>query len=156
MFHNPNSLKISLALLLLTTPATLGDERYDPVRSEVVLKECGACHMAFQPQMLPKRSWDKIMQELSDHFGEDASLDADTKEQIEAYLDKNAADSGWWGGKFMRGVKDNMTPLRITQTPHWIREHDDEISAQALAAAKSKANCVACHPRANRGDYDDD
>jgi nitrate/TMAO reductase-like tetraheme cytochrome c subunit len=144
--------------LLLTTSVTLADERYNPIKDDVVAKECGACHMAFQPQMLPKRSWVKIMMELPDHFGEDASLDAAVSQQVEAYLVKNAADSGWWGGKFMRGVKDDMTLLRITETPHWVHEHNEEVPARAWKdpKVKSKANCLACHPRANSGDYDDD
>ncbi len=144
--------------LLLATPDAFADERYNPVKDEIVSKECGACHMVFQPEMLPKRSWKKIMGGLSDHFGEDASLDAAAKEHIISYLQNNAADSGWWGGKFMRGMKKHMTPLRITETPHWVREHKGEVSPATWSSPKvrSKANCIACHARANRGDYDDD
>jgi len=146
------------ALFLMVNSVTFANERYRPVRDKVIIKECGACHMAFQPQMLPKRSWEKIMTGLSDHFGEDASSDVKTKEKITSYLLKNAADSGWWGGKFMRGVKDHMTPMRITKTPHWVREHKGEVSSSVWKSPriKSKANCIACHSRANRGDYDDD
>ncbi len=68
----------AVTLFLLAAPAALGDERYNPVKDEVVSKGCGAYHMAFQPQMLPERSWEKIMNELSDHFGEDASLGSRT------------------------------------------------------------------------------
>ena len=82
------------ALFLMVNSVTFANERYRPVRDKVVIKECGACHMAFQPQMLPKRSWEKIMTGLSDHFGEDASSDVKTKEKITSYLLKNAADSG--------------------------------------------------------------
>jgi len=151
-------LPIIAAALLYLSAGTLADERYNPVKDEVVSKECGACHMVFQPQMLPKRSWTKIMAGLSDHFGEDASLDAKSKDHILSYLQDNAADSGWWGGKFMRGMKDNMTPLRITETPHWLREHKGEISPSDWRnpKVKSKANCIACHRDANRGTYDDD
>ena len=60
-------------LFFLTISGANADENYRPIKDAVVLKECGACHMAFQPQMLPKRSWGKIMSELPNHFGEDAS-----------------------------------------------------------------------------------
>ena len=148
----------AVALFLLSTSSGVADERYNPIKDTLVLKECGACHMAFQPQMLPKRSWEKIMSELPDHFGEDASLEKSATQYIKSYLMNNAADSGWWGGKFMRGVKDHMLPLRITEMPHWVREHNEEVPKRAWSnpKVKSKANCLACHPRANRGDYDDD
>ncbi len=148
----------TMILFFLITSVALGDERYSPIRDKTVLQECGGCHMAFQSKMLPKRSWAKILNGLSDHFGEDATLESDTKNHIQTYLQNNAADAGWWGGKFMRGIKEHMTPLRITETPHWVREHNEEVPQWAWSDPKvaSKANCVACHPRANRGDYDDD
>ena len=154
-------LKMSIltGLLLILVPfVVIANERYNPVNDEIVSKECGACHMVFQPEMLPKRSWKKLMGGLSSHFGEDASSDAVTKGHIMSYLKENAADSGLWGGKFMRGIKNHKTPLRITETPHWIREHKGEVSIRDWSSpkVKSKANCIACHPRANRGDYDDD
>jgi len=150
---------VAAAILFITTASiAVADERYKPIQDKLVSKECGSCHMAFQPQMLPKRSWGKMMGELQNHFGEDASLDAADVDHIKSYLEANAADSGWIGGKFMRGVKDNMTPLRITETPHWVYEHDKEVSPKAWKdpKVKTKANCLACHPRANRGYYDDD
>ncbi|MCP4933025.1 MAG: cytochrome C [bacterium] len=158
MFHIYKLPILAAALFLLATSVSVADERYSPIKDELVSKECGACHMAFQPEMLPKRSWKKIVGNLSDHFGEVVSLDAMTKEHIASYLQDNAADSGWWGGKFMRGIKNHMTPLRITETPHWIREHKGEVPSQLWSSpkVKSKANCIACHRRANRGDYDDD
>ncbi len=147
---------IGSALFLNTT--VHADERYQPINDKVVSEECGACHMAFQPQMLPKKSWRKIITGLSDHFGEDASVDAAVQTRIEKYLTSNAADSGWRDGKFMRGLAKGAAPLRITETPRWVREHNHEIPAGAWKdpKIKSKANCLACHRRANKGDYDDD
>ena len=154
------SLKMILtsAAIIASTSLAFADERYSPIKDETVLKECGACHMAFQPQMLPKRSWEKIMTTLSDHFGEDASLDDKTTQQITNYLVENAADSGWYSGKMMRGVCDDWTPMRITELPYWIREHKKEVPERAwnYPKVKSKANCTACHRYAKSGNYDDD
>lgn len=150
---------IMLAMALIGGASTAqADERYTPVTDEVVQKECSACHMAFQPSMLPAKSWQLIMGGLSDHFGEDASLDQATARHIEAYLVENAADKGWWGGKFLRGLNDGDAPLRITETPYWIREHRGEVpeSAWRHPDVKSKANCLACHRAAAKGYYDDD
>jgi len=133
------------------------DERYPPVTDEMTRKECGDCHMAFQPAFLPARSWAKIMDNLQDHFGEDASLPEDKVKHIKAYLMANAADTRW-RSKMMRGVGKDWTPLRITELPYWKHEHEEEVSPAAWKdpRVKSRANCVACHKRAERGIYDDE
>ncbi len=158
MFTNAKLYLAAGAILLLASTAAKADERYSPVRDQTVIKECGACHMAFHPQMLPKKSWEQIMTGLSDHFGEDATLGPKTVNHIQTYLTDNAADSSWWGGKFLRGLSKTSAPLRITQTPYWVREHNEEVPERAWKdpKVKSKANCLACHNRANNGDYDDD
>ncbi len=38
--------------------------------------ECGGCHFAYQPGLLPEASWRKMMGSLADHFGENAELEA--------------------------------------------------------------------------------
>jgi len=158
MLHALGKHLIVATTALLVSTMAQADERYDPIKDKVVAEECGDCHMAFQPQMLPKKSWAKIMTGLSEHFGEDASVDAPTQKRIEKYLISNAADSGWRDGKFMRGLAKGAAPLRITETPHWVREHNHEVPEGAWkdAKVKTKANCLACHRRANKGDYDDD
>lgn len=158
MFINLRIPFTAAVMVLLISAAAKADERYKPIQDQIVAKECGACHMAFQPQMLPKRSWDKIMDELTDHFGEDASLDAKTVIHIKKYHLENAANSSWFSGKFMRGLSKTSAPLRITETPYWVREHNKEVPQWAWKdpKVKSKANCLACHKRANNGDYDDD
>ena len=55
--------------------------------------ECGACHWAYAPEFLPARSWQAITSNLSDHFGEDASLDPDTTGKIADYLIAHSADA---------------------------------------------------------------
>jgi len=158
MFANSRIHLAVVAVMLLTSTAVKADQRYSPVQDPNAIKECGACHMAFQPQMLPKKSWRKIMGGLSDHFGEDASLDAKTTAAIEKYYVENAANSGWRGGRFMRGLTDESAPMRITDTPYWRRAHDNRFSEATWKdpRIKTKANCVACHRRASIGNYDDD
>ena len=119
------------------------------------LKECSACHMVFPPQMLPARSWEGLMNDLSNHFGEDATLDDAVKTDITAYLTANAADSAQnqaAGRRLLRGIKASDVPLRITETPWWKRAHG-EVSQAAYAKpnVKSAANCAACHVGAEKG-----
>jgi len=158
MLRTSRLIMVAATLMVMFGTSAKADERYKPVLDERVVEECGVCHMAFQPQMLPKKSWQKMMANLADHFGEDASLNAKITNSIEKYYVKNAANSGWRGGKFMRGLTDESAPLRITETPYWIREHNHEVpkSAWTNPKVKTKANCVACHRDAGRGNYDDD
>ncbi len=152
------SIYVAAAMVLLVSTAVQADERYEPIQDPVVAEECGACHMAFQPQMLPKNSWEKIMDGLSNHFGEDASVDPKAGIRIRKYHLDNAADTSGGSGKFMRGLSKTSAPLRITETPYWAREHNEEVPQRAWSdpKVKSKANCTACHRRAEQGDYDDD
>ena len=151
------TLSAATALLLTAglSGSALSDERYPPVTDEVTRKECGECHMAFQPAFLPARSWAKIMDNLSDHFGEDASLPKEKVEHIKKYLMANAADTRW-RSKMMRGVRKDWTPIRITELPYWKHEHEEEVPPRAWKDPKvgSKANCKACHRMADAGIYE--
>ena len=152
----PTSLFAAAMLCLAATgPARAeGGAMVPPIDNPVVQKECGACHMAYAPQMLPTRSWQAIMGNLGDHFGENASLPASDGTTILAYLVAHAGDapSTANGRRFMRGIPADATPLRITDTRFWKRGHS-EISTASFGApnVKSKANCVACHSGAAAG-----
>lgn len=141
------------AALLSATSARAGS---DTAARDLTQAECGACHMAYPAAFLPQRSWQRIMSTLDSHFGEDASLDDQSRAEIEAYLVKNAADGGLWSSRALRGVPDSETPLRISELPWFVREHDREVSSRAKARAGSMSNCTACHRAAGRGSFDDD
>ncbi len=144
------------ALLAGGTALAEGGGSLPPVQDQATLKECGACHIAFQPQMLPMRSWHAIMNHLSGHFGEDASLPEATSAGIEAYLVSNAGDAPGVTGtrRYIQRIPAGATPLRITDTRFWHGAHG-EISGAAFtnSRVKTKANCVACHRGAQQGQY---
>ncbi len=145
-----------LAAWLLIAAAGADGIRLPPIDHAATLKECGACHLAYPPQMLPARSWGRIMDSLADHFGEDASLGEIAHADIAAYLRANAADSpGAVGGKhFMRRLDPAQAPLRITESPWWQRAHDEIAPARfASEKVKSRANCAACHRTAEKGEF---
>ena len=123
----PTILVIAVSGFMLSS-TIYADERYGVVKDKLTLEECGACHMAFQPQLLPERSWRALMTDLEDHFGEDASLDAVSVNNIMGYLINDAADNQWSGSKMLRGLSNNKTPLRISELPYWVREHNEEVS----------------------------
>lgn len=152
-------LLIAIALAAIVGPALADGDRVAPITHEATLKECSACHMAFAPQMLPARSWKALMGGLANHFGENAQLDPAVAADITSYLVANAADAGGNGkSRWMRRLKPDVTPLRITETPWWIRAHSGEVSPAAFADPKvgSKSNCIACHRAADKGYYEDD
>jgi len=133
-----------------------------PVHSDTYEEECGACHFAYQPGLLPRRSWARLMapDALSDHFGDDAALDEPTRREIAAFLDAHAADdSGYKRSiKVRRSIPKDEAPLRITEVPYIRRKHADLDAAriQDNPKVKSLANCEACHRKAADAVYDDD
>lgn len=147
-----------LATMLLAFPAFAGNDWVPPVKDPLVLKECGECHMAFQPAFLPARSWNRMMDELASHFGDDASLPADKVQAIRTYLTANAGDVEAAGraGKYMRWVAPGGTPQRITHNPAFEREHLFPERVWKDPGVVTKSNCLACHRRAEQGWYDDD
>ena len=154
-----NRLALLLAAALATPilPAAAEEGTYlPPVADATVLEECGACHMVFPPQLLPARSWQKLMGELSSHFGEDASLGAPASQAIATYLADHAADGPQTKGgqRFMAGLSAADAPLRIPGTPFWQRAHDEiSVAEFTTATVKSPANCIACHKTADRGEF---
>jgi hypothetical protein len=126
----------------------------DPVYKE----NCGACHFAYQPELLPSASWVKILNSSDNHFGESLELDQETKKAMLGYLQTNAAEhsSAKRAVKIMRSL-DGQVPTRITEIPY-IKEKHHEISAAITKRRSigSLSNCTACHGRAQEGIYDDD
>lgn len=118
--------------------------------------ECGSCHMIYLPGLLPARSWTKMMNNLENHFGEDASLDEATKKDILDYLVKNSSDNAYSrrGKKILATIGANDAPLRISETAYFNRKHDEiNASVYKRKAIGSKANCLACHPGAETGNF---
>ena len=129
-----------------------------PVSNPTYKEECGACHFAYQPELLPSGSWEKILAGVEDHFGEIIELDPESRKIIAEYLKANAAEhsSAKRAVKIMRSLRDR-TPLRITEIPY-IQEKHHEVSPNVLKRESigSLSNCSACHKTAEKGIYEDD
>lgn len=119
------------------------------------VEECGGCHMPYPGQLLPAASWRKVMANLEDHFGENAELDAATSRSIEAYLVDASHEGGY--SKLFRNLGSRL-PLRITELPYFVHEHD-EIPSRLIEGnekVRSLSQCNACHQGAERGYFDED
>lgn len=115
-------------------------------------EECGACHMAYHPSVLPAASWSALMATLDDHFGENASLDPATGAEITAWLTAHAAETA--DTKPARRLASTRpdAPFSLTATPFWKRVHGD--LPDALFQSKAiggRSNCAACHGDAEAG-----
>lgn len=131
-----------------------------PVNNELYAKECGACHFAYPPGLLPARSWEKLLSQLSDHFGENAELAADDVKALTTYAVANAADKSDHprSQKIARSIKAGDTPLRISETPY-IRSEHRKLPRKMLQdnpQVQSLSKCNACHTKAAQGSFDED
>ena len=122
--------------------------------------ECGGCHFAYQPGLLPEASWRKLMDTLADHFGENAELTPETQKLLTDYLIQNAAerDPGRIAHGMVRATGAQGEPvLRITETGYFIRQHDELPPRVWRDNPKvgSMSNCSACHTQADNARFDE-
>ncbi len=129
-----------------------------PVDNQTYLDKCGACHFAYQPELLPSASWKKILATLDGHFNEIVEVDNDSKKIIADYLESNNAEhsTAKRAIKIMKSLKKE-SPMRITKIPYIIKKHHNEFSLDILKhkSIGSLSNCSACHTTAENGVYDD-
>jgi hypothetical protein len=154
---------MTVSLLVSLAVPALADRPFPPVSNETLRSECSDCHIPYQPQMLPQRSWRRLMDGLGDHFGEELSVDDAARQEVLRYLLDNAADRSGQkkkhgkGGKFSRGLGPDDAPLRITDTPCWKKKHRElPQSVWSDSRIAFKGQCEACHTQADGGLYDDD
>jgi hypothetical protein len=150
-------LTTSLRLGLLTTLAALcpwgsahaEDDQHRGGTSLTPLyrQECGACHTAYAPSLLPAASWQRVMKGLDHHYGSNASLDEASERQIGRWLQAHAG-----GGRRAQG--EGPPQDRITRTAWFEREHRHIPSAAwTHRSVGSAANCAACHTDADQGQF---
>lgn len=133
-------------LLLAASQLALADKTPSVPLLPAYQQECAACHIAYPPGMLPAASWQRLMGNLQNHYGTDASLDAATVKQLSVWLNTHA-------GTYKR-VSAPPPDDRITRSAWFIREHDEVPAATwKRPAVKSAANCAACHTQADQGDF---
>lgn len=165
---------ILMPLLLIAAGYAVGDDDDDkgfgswwkssrldvaPVNNALYQEECGSCHFAYQPGLLPTRSWERMMNGLEDHFGENAELEEATRKELLQYLSDNAAErSNYKRSKRINGsLPSDSAPLRISETRYFKGKHD-EIPKRLVSGNEkvgSWSNCQACHVKADTGSYNE-
>ena len=137
-------IRSAVAASWLAAVPVWADSYKGPTPPVVYTQECGGCHLAFPPNLLPKASWQRVMNGLDKHYGSDASLDNAPQKQIDTWLHTH-------GGQGKR-ARD-----RITRSAWFERKHREvSVATFKRASIKSPANCAACHGDAAQGDVEGD
>lgn len=131
------------------------DQEYQP--DELYVDECGACHLAYPPGLLPASSWQGIMGGLEDHFEDNAETDEETAAYVSKYLADNALTPGepsrW--SMLLRNMPSEP-PLRITELPGFRQAHESEMELlEGLnMGMEFFSPCQDCHREADQGLFD--
>ncbi len=126
-------------------------------KSAAYEQSCSACHMLYQPSLLPARSWKKIMENLSNHFGDNAEVEPKVAREVSEYLQRNAADhvDNMYSKPMMKLLKDDETPMRISDTKFFELTHDLLRREMVIdnPDVRSIARCEICHHEAPQGRF---
>jgi hypothetical protein len=135
-----------------------------PVINATYGEECGSCHMAYQPGLLPALDWARIMgpDALANHYGDDASLSDAVRGEIASYLVASSADQGTRSRSRAFALVGDATAdtalPRITRTRYFVEKHD-EIPEKWVAVnpeVGSFSQCNSCHRGADEGIYNEE
>lgn len=130
------------------------------VSHPVYREECGSCHMAYPPGLLPATSWERMMNGLEDHFGDNAELDKQRHNEVSEFLTANSADKSNYrrSRKFMKDIDPDKATMRITELPYFRHEHDEIPSRIFKGNEKlsSISQCNTCHKKAEQGSFNED
>ena len=128
-----------------------------PVNNQLYIKECGSCHFPYQPGLLPSNAWNKMMENLENHFNSDASLNEADLQTLTKYLNDNSAEKNMQykrSNRIVSSLAKNQIPDSISTTPYMIKKHED-IRKNLITQNEVKGlfNCIACHKTADKGIY---
>ena len=148
-----------LVFLTLLINSFLMSADVAPVNNQLYIKECGSCHFPYQAGLLPSNAWNKMMGNLDNHFGDDASLSAENFQTLSKYLNDNSAEKNMnykRSNRIVSSIPVGQIPDSISTTPYMIKKHKD-IRKDLITQKEVKGlfNCIACHKTADKGMYGD-
>ena len=111
--------------------------------------ECKECHMFYPPNITNKKSQMIVLDNLSNHFGTDASLDSDIvakiKTEIENFAPEKTKPNLEGDAKFL-AINQSITGTKLWERKHrnfddkWFKEHRIK-----------KTDCKSCHTKIENG-----
>lgn len=141
----------------------LNELRYpevEAITNPLYIKECGSCHMAYPPGLLPEKSWQHIMNNLQDHFSDNAELSPEIQSSLTEYLTAHAADHSQYrrSRNIMQSLEAGSDIGRITQTPFFKSKHAEipQKFVKDNPKVGSFSQCQLCHQNAQKGSFNED
>ena len=131
----------AITLILAGLLASAGGARAESDNpAALVQRACGSCHLAYLPRFLPAPAWETLMDNLDNHFGENAHLSPQDALVIRRYYTDHAGWGTW-------SPTEGQPLPRITTQPWWKRAMGG--LDFKVPKIKSRANCGACHTHAD-------
>jgi hypothetical protein len=136
----------SLAVALNPPTLTSSLKSVDPatgkytVGQELYLENCSGCHIPIPPAVLPTETWEKILENPQDHYGE----------RVEGLIRLTQVLIWDYVSHYSRPLaKDEARPKYIAQSRYFKALHPQV----DLPEPTTHRSCVGCHPRAIKFDY---
>jgi hypothetical protein len=141
-----------LAVCLLASVAQAGDDiiALPADTPPVYIKECGSCHVAFPPQLLAADDWQRVMNNLEKHYGDNAAIADSMQREITDFLVRRADP-----GNYSAGANSMRWPLPKPTRSSWFQHTHHKITATLWTGptVRSASNCGACHIKAEQGSF---
>lgn len=134
-------------VVLAVHEAHAGERVYDNANA-TYRAECGSCHVAYPPELLPPASWDRVLATLDRHYGTDAGVDAPTLRATREFVNTRVGDRR----RVDPAASADELP-RITTSRWFIKEHRKVAPRWTDPKVRSATNCGACHTQAPQGNY---
>jgi len=128
------------------------EAKASPARPSLWVDECSSCHLAYPVQFLPARSWQRMLLEQKEHFGDDLGLSEEKLAALRDFAKRGASEPQWAGMMLQASIPANAAPQRITETDFWQHRHR-RIAKEQFKSDKvaGKHDCEACHADALSG-----
>ncbi len=112
-------------------------------------QQCSVCHLAYPPGLLPAGSWQKLLDDMPQHFTAQVMINVETQQEISQWLQAHAAT--------FPPVAEEPPQHRITQSLWWKKIHLNNSQLPAALWKKPSvakgSSCVTCHASAAKGEY---
>lgn len=134
----------NLILRSQITPRFAIDSAYSAYQNE-----CASCHIGYAPYLLPRIAWEKMMSDLENHFGDDASFEGE--DEVLGFLVRHSSEN--YANKFRVSLaRESSDEMAISNRAFFKLAHQNlQGSIFSAEAIKSKANCNACHENIEMG-----
>jgi len=114
-------------------------------RNSLYAKECASCHFAYPKELYSAKSWQNIMANLDNHYGDSAELDNNISSKILTYLTsvgQNQKSKTVFGEFEIDGIKESIITNEKFKRVH-----------RHLAREDMKSSCIKCHTDAASGAF---